>query len=143
MVKIFVITRDSLLFILLVSSTSYALEAPLAQQTQITLQQQNPTQKVWDVEKALLAKGLEKQTARQKSEKLFASSPLLSQKLSLLASHQDFQLSTESILEQVTLYALHEKPCKLDTYAGMLGFVQKIAPKLRSEQLQKLASLSL
>ena len=143
MVKIFVITRDSLLFILLVSSTSYALGTSTTNPTQSTLQQRDVSQKAWDVEQALLAKGLEKQAAKQKSEKLLRSSPTLFQKLTQLASHKDFQLSTESILEQLTLYALYEKPCKLDSYSGMLGFLQKISPQLTSKQLSTVRSLTL
>jgi hypothetical protein len=136
MVKIFVITRDSLLFILLVSSTSQALESAATHPTHITLQQHDVSQKAWDVEKALEVKGLDKQAAKQKSEKLFASSPLLSQKLTLLASHKELQLSSEGILEQLTLYALYEKPCELHSYAGVLGFLQKFHPKLNSTQIE-------
>lgn len=141
MVKIFIITRDSLLFILLASSTSYAFEVPTTPHNQTTLQQHHLEHQAWDVEKALLAKGLDEKVAKQKSQKLFSSSPLLAQKLSILASHKEFQLSQESILEQLTLYALFEKPCELDSYAGTLGFIQKFQPKLNATQIAAIQKL--
>ena len=143
MVKIFVITRDSLLFILLVSSTSHALEISATHPTQKTLQQRDVSQKAWDVEKALIAKGLEKDAAKQKSKKLLSASPLLTYKLTQLVSHKELQLSSQTLLEQLTHYALYEKPCRLDTYDGMYGFVQKIKPNLNHKQKEALRLLTL
>lgn len=143
MVKIFVLTRDSLLFILLVSTTSHALESSAARPYQATPKLQEVSQKTWDLEKALLAKGLEKEAAKQKAQKLFSSSPMLGQKLTQLASHKDLELTKEALLEQLTRYALYEKPCQLNTYAGMYGFVQKIVPDLSHKQKEVLALLTL
>ena len=143
MIKIFVITRDSLLFILLVSGTSQALETEVIDPNKQILQQKSVAQKAWDVEKALIDKGLDTEVAKQKSQKLFNSCSTLSYKLTQLASHKELQLSSEMILKQLTEYALYEKPCKLNTYAGMYGFVQKIAPGLNQKQKEALTLLTL
>lgn len=138
MTRILVITQRSFLFIFLISANSYALSEP----KYLPSAKEQKQNLFYELSTYLNNKGLEENVAQQKVHKLLESSPQLSQKVQQLSKLGSINLTKEMLFEKLSEYALFEKKCDLNSYSGLVGFVQKIDPTLTSGAKQSLEALA-
>lgn len=134
MIQTALFRNRSLFIILLASSTANPLLAlPIKNQTiaKKSLRASNISQKIQD---KLVNKGLEKEVALCKTNKLFNSTSNVENKLTLIHNSPHLSITKEKVNNTLMHYALHEKKLDLESYGGVIGFIQNTSMKKLNKQ---------
>ena len=144
MIQISLFKNRSLFIILLASSTANPLLAlPIKNNTIVkrSVRTSNISQKV---QETLVNKGLEIEAALRKTNKLFNTTVNVENKLTLIHNSAHLSVSKEKINNTLSDYALHEKKLDLESYDGVLRFIQNTSmKKLNKQALSEIKKIAL
>ena len=135
MIRITFFTKNTLLVILLASTAANPLLAlPLKKHTIVKKNQQNSniSQKIQTI---LINKGLDKEVALSKVNKLLKSCN--ADKLNYLYNSSDLSIPTENLNDALMKYALYEKSLDFNSYDSLIGLIQSASlSRLNNEELK-------
>jgi len=143
MIRITLFKKQSLLIILLVGSTANPLLAlPLKNPSVIKkdVQQLQITQEIKNI---LINKGLEQESALKKVAKVFKNNKNVESKINRIYTSSTLSLSKDKINDSLVKYALYEKTLDLNSYSGVLGFIQTISlEKMDTQHLSEIKAIA-
>lgn len=143
MIRIALLKNRSLFIILLASSTVNPLLALPVKNQSIVKRSVKSSKLSQAVQNTLINKGLEKEVALGKVNKLFSSIENFENKLTYIYASGEFSISKEKLHNTLMSYALYEKNLDLNSYSGVLGFIQSASlQKLDSKQLNSIKKIA-
>ena len=144
MIRVTFFTKNTLLVILLASTTANPLLAfPIKKHSIVKKNQENSniSQKI---ETILVDKGLDEEVAFHQVSKLFKGNN--TDKLNQILNNSDLSISKEKLNDALVKYALYEKKLDLNSYDSLVGLLQRVSlHPLENKQLtyiKNIASLS-
>lgn len=144
MIKIAFFEKRSLFIILLASSTVNPLLALPAKNPSVIKRDIKSSKFSQNIQNLLVNKGLEKEIALKKTNKLFTSSENFENRLQHIYNSFKLSISKEKLNDALVKYALYEKSLDLNSYSGVLGFLQNISlQKLDDQQLSNIKKIAL
>jgi len=144
MIRISLFKKRSLLVILLVGSTANPLFALPAKNNFVIKRDIKKINISQEIQNLLVDKGLEKDIALHKTDKLFKNSNNIENKLSRIYNSSNLGISKEKLDETLSRYALHEDSLDLNSYSGVLGLVQNVSlKKLDTIELNEIKKIAL
>ena len=125
MIRITFLTKGSMLFVLLVSNSVNPLLALPPKPNPIVKNNREISRVSNEIKSLLFNKGLDKEVAIKKVNKLFENSKHNSiDKLLHLYNNPELSISKERLNKTLSEYALHEKSLDLNSYSSLIGLVQ-------------------
>ena len=134
-------TKRSMLFVLLVSNSVNPLLLALPQKPHPVVKNNRQALRISnEIKNILLNKGLDKEVAVSKVNKLFKNNRGKTNKLLDLCNNPEFSISKKNLNSTLSKYALHEKQLNLNSYSSLIGLVQ--STKLQSLNKKQLDYIS-
>lgn len=144
MIPIALFKKRSLFIILLASSTANPLLALPKQSHPIIKRNVKSSYISQKIQDQLINKGLEQEIASKKINKLFQNNKNLEYKLNHIYNSSILSISKEKLNDTLGKYALYEKSLDLNSYSGILGFIQNISmKKLNEKELNAIKDIAL
>ena len=144
MIPVALLKKRSLFIILLASSTANPLLALPVKNHPIVKRNIKSSKQSQKIQDMLVNKGLEKEAALRKTNRLFNSSKDFENKLAKIYNSPVLSVSKEKISKALLQYALHEKSLDLESYSGVLGFIQNASMrKLNKQELNAVKEIAL